>query len=133
LRPEERSQERIHKLEEQARARESDLMRAVQEATAAEMSDAGLQTPSHVALDEIRAVLSADTALVEFFCVQDRVLACILRRENLQIIPVSLQSRVQKLLQLLQFQLSKFPLDPQYVSMFQDSLLRSTQAHLKSL
>jgi len=40
---------------------------------------------------------------------------------------------VQKLLQLLQFQLSKFRLDPQYVSTFQESMLQSTQAHLKNL
>jgi CHAT domain-containing protein len=40
---------------------------------------------------------------------------------------------VQKILQLLQFQISKFRLDPQYVSTFQDSLLESTQAHLKNL
>src|SRR5205823_4727521 len=36
-------------------------------------------------------------------------------------------------LQLLQFQLSKFRLDPQYVSTFQESMLQSTQAHLKNL
>src|SRR5207253_9652806 len=83
--------------------------------------------------NEIRAALSADTALVEYFCLQDRVLACILKRDKLRIVPVTLQSRVQKLLQLLQFQLSKFRLDPQYVSTFQESLLQSTQAHLKNL
>ena len=133
LRPEERSQERIHQLEQHAREREHDLMRAAQEATAAEMSDAGLQAPSHVSLDEIRATLSPETALVEYFCVQDRVLACVLRRDDLQIFTVTLKSRVQKLLQLLQFQLSKFRLDPQYVSTFQESMLQSTQGHLKNL
>src|SRR5260370_1369437 len=133
LRPEERSQERIQKLEQHAREREHDLMRAAQEATAAEMSDAGLQAPSYVPLDEIRAALSPDTALVEFFCVHDHVLACVLRCNDLRIFPVTLQSRVQKLLQLLQFQLSKFRLDSQYVSTFQEPLLQSTQAHLKNL
>jgi len=108
-------------------------MRAVQEATSAEMRDAGFLAPSNVSLDQIRETLSTDTALVEFFCVQDRVLACVLDRDDLRIFPVTLQSRVQKLMQLLQFQLSKFRLDPQYVSTFQESLLQSTQAHLKSL
>ncbi len=133
LRPEERSQERIQQLEQQAREREHDLMRAAQEATAAEMSDAGLQAPSNVSLPEIRAALSTDTALVEYFCVQDRVLACVLDRDDLRIFPVTVQARVQKLLQLLQFQLSKFRLDPQYVSTFQEAMLQSTQAHLKNL
>jgi CHAT domain-containing protein len=133
LRPEERSQERIQSLERQAREREHDLMRAVQEASSAEMSDAGMLAPSFVSLDEIRATLSPHTMLLEFFCVQDRVLACVLDRDDLRIFPVTLQSRVQKLLQLLQFQLSKFRLDPQYVSTFEESLLQSTQAHLKNL
>src|SRR5713101_5188959 len=125
LRPEERSRERIQKLEQHAREREHDLMRAAQEATAAEMSDAGLQAPSTVSLDEIRAALSTDTVLVEYYCVQDRVIACVLDRDDLHIFPVTLQS--------LQFQLSKFRLDPQYVSTFQESMLQSTQAHLKNL
>src|SRR5438876_1534594 len=127
LRPEERSPERIQKLEQQAREREHDLMRAAQEATAVEMSDAGLQAPSNISLDEIRATVFPTTALVEYFSVQDRILACVLSNNDLQICPVTLQSRVQKLLQLLQFQLSKFRLDPQYVSTFQESMLQSTQ------
>src|SRR5437879_4815817 len=133
LRPEERSPERIQKLEQQAREREHDLMRAAQEGTAVEMSDAGLQAPSNISLDEIRATVFPTTALVEYFSVQDRILACVLSNNDLQICPVTLQSRVQKLLQLLQFQLSKFRLDPQYVSTFQESMLQSTQAHLKNL
>jgi CHAT domain-containing protein/tetratricopeptide (TPR) repeat protein len=133
LRPEERSQERIQSLEQHARERERALLRAVKEATAAEMSDAGMLAPSNTSLDEIRGTLCRDTAIVEFFCVQDRMLACVLDRDDLRIFPVTLQSRVQKLLQLLQFQLSKFRLDPQYVSTFQEQLLQSTQAHLKSL
>src|SRR2546426_2178332 len=133
LRPEERSQERIPKLEQQARARETDLMRAVQEATVAEVNRAGLQAPSNVSLEQIRAALPADTVVVEYFRIQDRAIACILSRDDLHIQPVTLRSRVQKLLQLLQFQLSKFRLDPQYVSTFQESMLQSTRAHLKNL
>jgi CHAT domain-containing protein len=43
------------------------------------------------------------------------------------------QSRIQKLLQFLQFQLSKFRLDPEYVATYSQPLLESTQAHLKNL
>jgi CHAT domain-containing protein len=46
---------------------------------------------------------------------------------------VTLQPRIQKLLQLLQFQVSKFRLDPQYLKTFGQSLLDATQAHLKNL
>ncbi len=133
LRPEERSQERIKQLEQQARAREADLMRALKEATVAEAHDAGVQVASAVSLEQIRAALPADTALVEYFRVQDRILSCVLTREQLHIIPVTVQSRVQKLLQLLQLQMSKFRLNAQYLSTFNEALVASTEAHLKSL
>jgi CHAT domain-containing protein len=133
LRPEERSQERIKHLEQEARAREADLMRAVKEATVAEANEAGLGVASPVSLDQIRAALPADATLVEFFRVQDRYLACILTRDELQITPVTLQPRIQKLLQLLQFQMSKFRLDPHYLDTFSQPLLSATLAHLKDL
>ena len=133
LQPEETSQARIQRLEERAHERETALLHALQEATVAEAGQVGLRAPTNVSVDEIRSTLPANTILLEYFCVQDRILICILSHEDLQILPVTLQSRVQKLLQLLQFQLSKFRLDPQYVSTFQDSLLESTLAHLKSL
>src|SRR5580700_3473671 len=133
LRPEERSQERVQQLEQQARSRESDLMRAVKEATVAEANEAGVQVPSNMSLEEIRSVLPADTALMEFFCAHDRIVVCVLARDKLHICPVTVQSRIQKLLQFLQFQMSKFRLDPQYVATFSQPLLESTQAHLKSL
>jgi CHAT domain-containing protein len=133
LRPEERSQERVQQLEQQARTREDDFMRAVKEATVAEANEAGVQVSSVMSLEQIRSVLPSDTALVEFFCTHDRSLVCVLTQDELHICPVTVQSRIQKLLQLLQFQMAKFRLDPQYVATFSQTLLQSTQAHLKSL
>ena len=70
---------------------------------------------------------------MEFFCTHDRNIVCVLTRDKLHICPVTVQSRIQKLLQFLQFQISKFRLDPQYVATFSQPLLESTHAHLKSL
>jgi CHAT domain-containing protein len=134
LRPEENSAARLENLEQQAKTRETALLRSLQDATDFEINQAGLQrAPTSVPVEEIRAALPDNTILIEYFCVQDRVLACVLEKDGLKVFPVTLQSRVQKILQLLQFQLSKFRLDPQYVNTFQDSLLESTQAHLKNL
>ena len=133
LRPEEHSEERIKHLEQEARAREADLTRAVKEATVAEAHEAGLEVSSTISIAEIRSALPAGAALVEYFRVQDRYLACVLSPDDLHITPVTLQPRIQKLLQLLQFQLSKFRLDPKYLSTFSQSLLDATQAHLQSL
>jgi CHAT domain-containing protein len=133
LRPEERSQERVQQLEQQARSREADFMRAVKEATVAEANQAGVQVSSAMSLEQIQSALPSDTAMVEFFSVHDRNVVCVLTRDNLHVCQVTVQSRIQKLLQLLQFQMSKFRLDPRYIATFSQTLLESTQAHLKSL
>jgi CHAT domain-containing protein len=133
LRPEERSQDRIKLLEQQARAREADLVKALKEATVAEAHEAGLQVASSVSLEEIRAALPSDTALVEYFRIQDRTIACVLTRDQIQMVPVTVQSRIQKLLQLLQLQMSKFRLHTKYLEAFNDPLLVATQAHLRNL
>ena len=133
LRPEERSQERINQLEGQARVREAELMRALKEATVAEAHEAGLQVATTISLEQIRAALSPDTALIEYFRIQDRILACVLRRDQLQIVPVTVHPRIQKLLQLLQLQMSKFRLSPEYLTTFSEPLRLSTEVHLKGL
>ncbi len=133
LRPEERSQDRIKQLEQQARAREADLVKALKEATVTEAQEAGLQVASSMPLEAIRAALPADTALVEYFRIQDRTIACVLTREKIHIVPVTLRTRIQKLLQLLQLQMSKFRLHSNYIESFLDPLRLSTEAHLKSL
>jgi CHAT domain-containing protein len=133
LRPEERSQERVQQLEQQARSRESDLMRAVKETTVAEANEAGVQVPSTLSLDEIRSTLPADAAMIEFFCAHKRIVVCVLTRDQLHLCPVTVEKRIQKILQLLQFQMSKFRLDPKYLATFSQTLLESTEAHLKDL
>ena len=133
LQPETHSRERIEKLEQQAQNREADLMRALQEATVAEAHQAGFAIPALAPLDEIRSRLGPDTALVEYFFVQERVLACVLTRETADFAAITLQPRVRKLLQLLRFQLSKFRLDPQYVEKFKTAMFESIQGHLHGL
>jgi len=133
LRPEENSQERVLHLQQQAQSRETDLMQAIKEASVAEANEAGVQVPSNISLEEIRSVLPADSALVEYFYTHDRIVVCVLTRDKIHICPITMQSRIQTLLGLLQFQMSKFRLNPEYVETFSQLLLESTQAHLKSL
>jgi CHAT domain-containing protein len=132
LRPEQRSPEHIKRLEQQVRARETDLIRVLQESNAAGPSGDG-QAARSVPLEEIRSAITPDTLVVEFFQTGDRILACLLSRETLHIVPVTLASRIGNVLRLLQFQLSKFRLGTEYASAFQQSLMQSTNAHLKTL
>ncbi len=133
LRPEERSITRIQKLEQEARQRENALTRALKDASVVEAGQAGFQTSFAVSLEEVREAIPRDTVLLEYFSIQDRYVACAVSREAIEVRPVTVHSRVRKLLQLLQFQLSKFRLDPKYVETFQDSMLESTISHLKGL
>jgi len=133
LRPEDGSQQRVERLEQQARARQADLGRAIKQASIAEAHQAGLEIVSTTSLEQIRAALPAETALVEFFGIQDRYVACVLTREQLHIIPITLYSRIQKLLRFFQLQMSKFRLDPEYLTTFKDQLFDTTESHLKGL
>ena len=133
LQPEQQSPERIASLQKQARHREKELARILREATEADAAQAGLQMPTHVPIATIRTAIPADTLLVEYFRVRDRILVCLLGSHTIEVLPVTVESRVAGLLRLLQFQLSKFHLTPQYLETFHDSLVQTTQAHLREL
>jgi len=133
LQPEQPSPERIATLQKQAGTRERELLHMLQEATPADAEQAGLQTPTNLPIAAIRSALPPDTLLVEYFRVKDRILVCLLGQETLEIVPVTLETRVTGFLRLLQFQLSKFRLNAQYLETFRDSLVQSTQAHLTEL
>ena len=133
LRPEERSQERIKQLEGQARVREAELMRALKEATVAEAHEAGLHVATTISLEQIRAALSPDTALVEYFRIQDRNSRLCAEARPTPDCSRNGTSRIHKLLQLLQLQMSKFQLGSEYLTAFSEPLRLSTEVHLKGL
>ena len=133
LQPEQPSPERMAALQEQANQREKELVETLHDATQADAAEAGLQMPSHLPIEAIRAALPADTLLVEYFRVRDRIVTCVLGPNTLEIIPVTLESRVASLLRLLQFQLSKFRLNPEYLKAVYGSLVQATQTHLQEL
>jgi len=133
LNPGQHSAERIANLQQQALHREKELMRMLHEAKQEDAFEAGVQVPSHVSLAAIRAAIPTDTLLVEYFQAGDSVLACVLGPKTLDITAVTQEAKVASLLRLLQFQLSKFRLDPQYLKAFGDALARVTEAHLRQL
>ena len=133
LQQEERSPERIEQLEKQAEIREKELLHVLRELPASEPEGVQLRASTAVSLDALRSALAPGAALVEYFQANGRILAALVTRERLEIMPVSLSSRIRDLLRLLQFQLSKFRLGADYFRRFQDSLLQATQAHLREL
>lgn len=134
LRAEEPSPERIEKLQKQAHAHENELLRALREIPQSPAeSPSGVGTVAANPLENLRASLPAQAALVEYYAVKDQFVAAVITHDSLQIIPVTPVSRVVSLLRLLHFQISKFRLGAEYVRSFEKPLLAATQSHLREL
>jgi CHAT domain-containing protein len=133
LRAEDPSPERIEKLQKEALAHENELLRALREVPVSQ-PDASLSSGSAIqSLENIRACLSDETALVEFFGVKEQFVAAVLTRGKLEIILLTPVSRVVNLLRMVHFQISKFRLGNDYIKNFEKSLLVATLGHLQEL
>lgn len=133
LKNEDRSPDRIQRLQAQARARENEFLRALHEMPAPEPPLAGWGTSAPVSLEALRRALPPGAAMAEYFSVRERIVAAFITADGLEIVPLTPLSRVKNLLSLLQFQLAKFRLSPDYVSRFHEVLLQATLSHLHDL
>ena len=133
LRQQDRSPERVQQLQQQLRQHEDEFVRVLRELPSEEAEAAGLQAPRPLALEEIRGALPAKAVILEYFQLGDKLFVAVVGRSQLEMIPVTLNARIANLLRLLQFQMSKFQLGPEYAERFAEQLLRTTQAHLKEL
>ena len=133
LRPDRPSPLRLEDLRDQARSREQNLLRILRDSPFPDREYAALHEPAPITLEEIRALLGPETILVEYFPVRDLLFAAVVSQERMEVVPISLMSRVTHSMRLLQLQLSKFQLGAEYAKTFGDSLLRATRAHLREL
>src|SRR5467141_4287904 len=111
LRPEEKSHQRLGNLQEKAQSQEKELMRTLRELPAHERENATLEASADFSLASLQAHIPADATLVEYFSAGDRLIAAVITRMDIHILPVTMLSRVAHFLQLLRFQLSKFRID----------------------
>lgn len=133
LRPEQASAKRLQQLQERAVSHENELLRTLRELPANERENAALEAPADFSLARLQSALPADTALIEYYSTEDRLLAAVVTRETIKISLVSVVSRVVHFLHLLRFQLSKFRMGTAYTHRFEQPLLRAAQGHLESL
>jgi CHAT domain-containing protein/tetratricopeptide (TPR) repeat protein len=133
LRPEERSRERIELLQQEAQSHENELLRALRELPAHERENATLEAPADFSIAKLQASLPTATMLVEYYSAGDRLLAAVVSNQSIEIVPVSVVSRVTNLLHLLRFQFSKFRMGAAYTGRFAQPLLRATLGHLGAL
>jgi len=133
LRPEEKTRQRLETLQEKAQLHEKELLRTLRELPAHEREIATLEAPTEFSVERLQANLPQNATLVEYFSTGDQLVAAVVTRKQIQILPVTLLSRVAHFLQLLRFQLSKFRMGTEYVRRFEAPLLRATHSHLESL
>lgn len=124
---------RIEELQSEARARENHLVRVLRELPSLEPNITVLRGSTAVTLEETRAAIDRDTTLLEYFRVADRLLAAVVTRDSLEIVPLGPVERVIGRLRMLHFQLSKLRLGADYVAGFRAPLLRAARAHLHEL
>jgi CHAT domain-containing protein/tetratricopeptide (TPR) repeat protein len=133
LRPEEKTHQRLETLQEKAQLHEKELLRTLRELPAHDRENATLEAPAGFSLERLQANLPQDATLLEYFSAGDRLVAAVITRKEIRILPVTVLSRVAHFLQLLRFQLSKFRMGSEYVRRFEEPLLRATHSHLESL
>jgi CHAT domain-containing protein len=133
LRPEEKSVERLDTLQKKAQGHEKELLRTLRELPARDRESTTLEVPADLSAAKLQSALPPGATLLEYFSAGDRLIAAIITRQEIRILPVTVLARVTHILQLLRFQLSKFRMGNEYVRRFEDPLLRATQSHLESL
>lgn len=132
LRPGGNSGKRLEELRLHAQARERELLTVLREVPEAESISGVLSAQAHPSLEEIRAALVCDEAIVEYFFLGEGVVAAVLTRERLDIIPLTNISAVTQALRLLRFQLGKMQ-TPLVADALPERLYRATLAHLQEL
>jgi CHAT domain-containing protein len=127
------AENRIARLHEQAQAHEKELMRTLRELPAHERENATLEAPTDFSLSYLQECLPTHAALVEYYSTGDRLIAVVVTRSRMEIVSVSVFSRIQNVLQLLRFQLSKFRMGSSYTERFVGPMQRAAESHLELL
>jgi CHAT domain-containing protein/tetratricopeptide (TPR) repeat protein len=127
------SQDEVNKLRTELRRRERELLKISREHSQIDDCEVRLQASAILSVDQVRQALPAGSILLEYFQANGQIVVVLVGSESLEIIPLADLSEITTQLQRLQFQLSKFRLDPQYVSGFAGILLKTINSHLENL
>jgi len=115
-------------------AREHELLELLREVGSEKSGWEALQTMELPKVREVQQMLDQDELLVEYYSIGDRFQAFIIGRNHYQVVrDLTTVGAVRTALKGLNFQLSKFQLQPQYVSKHAEVLLAATRHHLQDL
>jgi CHAT domain-containing protein len=132
LRQESGTRDRLRSMRQQALLGEEKLLRAVRELPSGAVGSA-IRSTEPRSLGEVQQQLATDAILLEYYRVRERLMACVVTREGLEVIQLGSAARTRDLVKRLQFQLSKFRLGAEYVRRFEGPLLQASNHHLEEL
>jgi CHAT domain-containing protein len=119
---------------EEISRREQELVELLREVGSEKSGWATLQNMRIPSVEEVQAMLRPDEVLVEYYTVGERFQAFIFGHDRFDVVrDLTTTSAVRASLKGLNFQLSKFHLQPAYVQNHSDQLLEATQYHLREL
>jgi CHAT domain-containing protein len=125
--------ETLKGLQAQIEIHETQLLDLLRESPNVDTAATEVRFPKDASVQSVQATLAETETFIEYFGIGERLIAAVITKHQFVIVPVTVESRVIKLLQSLRFQFSKFNLGDAYLQEFHDALLQSTNGHLKSL
>jgi CHAT domain-containing protein len=124
---------RVEALRARARQLESEIARALTQIRVADTEYAALQNAGIVDLPAVQASLAADEIIIEYYAARGALCVCLIGPHSFDIVPLGGLDDIREHAQLLQFQLSKFRLGPEYQRQFATAIEAATTAHLQAL
>jgi CHAT domain-containing protein len=125
------SRDEVVALQAELQRRERELLRLSREYS--QNDKEGLWWSAVLTVDQVREALPADSIILEYFQIRDRIVAVLLSQDQLEIVPLANVSEIMTFSRSLAFQLSKLRIGAEYGRTFAGILLKSIRAHLESL
>lgn len=124
----------VQTLIDEVHKREDQLIRLLRQVSSESVNYLTLQRVTTSSLEEIQASLANDAVLVEYYAVDDRVLAFAITREDFKIFPdIAIERSLKTSFEFLRFQLTKFNLGQAYMEQFSGKMLDAVKEHLHEL
>jgi CHAT domain-containing protein len=125
------SRDEIPALQPELQRRERELLKLSREYS--QDGEEGHWWSTALTVDQVRQALPADSLVLEYFRVKDRIVVLLLSHDQLEIVTLANLSEITTSLQGLGFQLCKPRLGPEYLRSFESTLLNSIRTHLENL
>ena len=123
----------IETLRQRCREQEQNLLRTLGKLRAQDAELGSLQAAGSLELPQLQAAIPRGALLIEYFEARGFLFVGLLGQDILEVLPLGSATEAREVQDLLQLQLSKFQLTPDYLEIFGARMYRDTLAHLGEL